>query len=252
MNTGFNGSTAAPMLRNPNAIADYAYRSVHTGTVAGKELLRQFYGSSARKSYYLGCSSGGRQGFKEAQEFPEDFDGILAGAPALGLTRIVSWGNHLSKSVGSPDSDSFLNPASWGLVYDEVLKQCDKLDGAVDGLLEDPDLCNFTPEVLICAKGQKKGCLTSKQVEAVRSIFSPLYGLDGRLIYPRMQPGINTKRQVPFYFDGNPSALAEVKNYSLFKVFVLTAVFRIGFGMSYTTIQPGTATPSLYQMQQQL
>ncbi|KAF5344249.1 hypothetical protein D9758_012351 [Tetrapyrgos nigripes] len=209
MNTGFNGSTGAPMLNNPNAIADYAYRSVHMGTTAGKELTKQFYGSASRKSYYLGCSSGGRQGFKEAQDFPEDFDGILAGAPALGLPRIVAWGNYLSQAVGPPDSETFLTPPLWALVYDEVLKQCDKLDGTEDGLLEDPNKCDFLPETLLCVKGQKKACLTSNQVEAVRKIFSPMYGLNGELIYPRMQPGINTKRQMPFYFDGSPSFLSE-------------------------------------------
>lgn len=210
MNSGHNGSSATAMLHDSNAIADYAYRSVHTGTVAGKQLTKQFYGSASHKSYYLGCSSGGRQGFKEAQEFPQDFDGILAGAPALALTRIVSWGAHLSQTVGPSDSDTFIAPALWALVYDEMMKQCDKLDGAVDGLLEDPNMCHFTPEVLICHKGQKKECLTSKQAEVVRNVFNPVYGLDGRLLYPRMQPGVNTKRVVPFHLNGNPSSLAEV------------------------------------------
>ncbi|ESK85513.1 feruloyl [Moniliophthora roreri MCA 2997] len=208
MNTGYNGSTAAPMLNNPNAIEDYAYRSVHTGTVAGKELAKQFYGVPSRKSYYLGCSSGGRQGFKEAQDFPEDFDGILAGAPALALTRIVSWGAYLTNTVGAPDSETYITPDQWALVYDELLRQCDKLDGSVDGLLEDPDMCQFTPEVLICKKDQKSGCLTPKQAEVVNKIHSPFYGLNGELLYPRMQPGVNMKRQ-KFYVDGNPSALAE-------------------------------------------
>ncbi|TCD71998.1 Tannase and feruloyl esterase [Steccherinum ochraceum] len=208
MNAGFNGSTAEPMLNNPNAIEDYAYRSVHTGTVAGKALTSAFYEAPARKAYYLGCSSGGRQGFKEAQDFPDDFDGILAGAPALGLARIVSWGAYLFQQVGEPSSDSFLPPELWAVVYDEVLRQCDKLDGAADGLLEDPDMCNFTPEVLICGKGGKEGCLTSSQAAAVRGVFSPFYGLDGKLLYPQMSPGINTRRLLPFYLDGNPSPLA--------------------------------------------
>lgn len=208
MNAGFNGSTAAPMLNNPETIADYAYRSAHTGTVAGKALTAQFYGSPANKSYYLGCSSGGRQGFKEAQEFPDDFDGILAGAPALALPQIVSWGGYLYQQVRS--SEGYLTPELWAIVYDEVLKQCDALDGAKDGLLEDPDMCNFTPEVLICKKGQGEGCLTPKQAAAVRGVFSPYYGFKGELVYPRMQPGINTRRLLPFYLNGDPSQLLVV------------------------------------------
>ncbi|KAK7019724.1 Feruloyl esterase [Paramarasmius palmivorus] len=208
MNSGYNGSTAAPMLNNPDAIEDYAYRSVLTGSITGKELARQFYGTPSRKSYYLGCSSGGRQGFKMAQEFPEVFDGILAGAPALALTRIVSWGAYLTNLVGPPDSETFIAPDQWALVYDELLRQCDKLDGSVDSLLEDPDMCHFTPEVLICKKGQTSGCLTAKQAEVVNKFHSPFYGLDGQLLYPRVQPGVNMKRQ-NFYVDGNPSALGE-------------------------------------------
>lgn len=209
MNTGYNGSTGAPMLNNENAIADYVYRSAHTGTVAGKELTKLFFGAPARKSYYLGCSSGGRQGFKEAQDFPEDFDGILAGSPALALPRLVAWGAYLSQIVGAANSDTFITEQNWALIQAEILRQCDKIDGAADGILENPDMCQFVPEVLLCKNGKTKGCLTSKQAEAVRNIFSPFYGLDGQLLYPRMQPGISAKRGL-FYFNGLPSGLAEV------------------------------------------
>ncbi|KAJ3986743.1 putative feruloyl esterase [Lentinula detonsa] len=208
-NNGHNGTSGFAFLNNPNAIADYTYRSVHTGVVVGKELVKQFYGFPFHKSYFLGCSSGGRQGFKEAQDFPADFDGIVAGAPAFRLTRIMSWGGALYKATGDSESDTFLTPELWAVVYDEVLRQCDALDGAVDGLLEDPGMCQFTPETLICSKGQTSNCLTGKQAQTVRTIFSPFYSLDGQLLFPRMQPGINTKKQVPFYFEGVPWELTE-------------------------------------------
>ncbi|KAK7019725.1 Feruloyl esterase [Paramarasmius palmivorus] len=207
MNSGFNGTSGSPMLNNPNAIEDYAYRSAHTGTVVGKELARQFYGAPSRKSYYLGCSSAGRQGFKMAQDFPEHFDGILAGAPALGITRLISLGGYLTNLVGSPDSETFITPEQWEMVYDELLWQCDKLDGSVDGLLEDPDRCQFTPEALICKKGQSSGCLTAKQIEVVNKLHRPFYGSDGQMLYPGLQPGVNMNR-TQFYVDGNPSASA--------------------------------------------
>ncbi|KAJ3776995.1 putative feruloyl esterase B-1 [Lentinula raphanica] len=208
-NNGHSGTRGFAFLNNPDAIADYAYRSVHTGVVVGKELVKSFYGFPSRKSYFLGCSTGGRQGFKEAQDFPADFDGIVAGAPAIAFTRLVSWGGVLYKATGDPRSDTFLTPNLWAVVYDEVLRQCDALDGAKDGLLEDPSLCQFTPETLICSEGQTSDCLTGKQADTVRTIFSPFYGLDGQLLYPRMQPGINTKAHVPFYFEGSPSSLIE-------------------------------------------
>ncbi|KAJ3933009.1 MAG: ferulic acid esterase [Lentinula lateritia] len=208
-NNGHNGTSGYAFLNNTDALADYTYRSLHTGVVAGKELTKKFYGFPFHKSYFLGCSSGGRQGLKEAQDFPEDFDGIVAGAPALALPNIMSWGGALYKATGDPKSESFLSPELWAVVYDEVLRQCDALDGAVDGLLEDPSTCQFTPETLICSKGQTSQCLTGLQAQTVRSIYSPLYGSDGQLLYPRMQPGINTKKQVPFYFQGIPWDLTE-------------------------------------------
>jgi feruloyl esterase len=222
-NNGHNGNVGKPFLHSPEVIEDFAYRSVHTGAVIGKELTTKFYSHPSRKSYFLGCSTGGRQGFKSAESFPLDFDGIVAGAPAFKFNSVVSWGGYFYNKTGPPTADTFLPPDLWALVHDEVLRQCDALDGLVDGLLEDPDLCHFTPETLICStKGRKHGpCLTGKQAETVRSIFSPLYGLDGNLIYPRLQPGINTKDRVPFYFNGVPWRLPHVRSHMSFNAVAL-------------------------------
>ncbi|KAF5376170.1 hypothetical protein D9757_009343 [Collybiopsis confluens] len=203
-NSGHNTTSADAFLNNPDAVQDFAYRSVHTGTIVGKELTSHFYGYPYAKSYYFGCSTGGRQGFKEAQDFPEDFDGILAGAPAIAFTRLVSWGASFLQKTASVDDDTFVTPELWAIVYEALLQQCDALDGAVDGLLEHPDLCQFNPEVLLCRKGRTSGCLTGKQAERVRAVFSPLYGREGQLLYPRLQPGVNTKKQMPFYVAGVP------------------------------------------------
>jgi len=98
-NNGHNGTSGNAFYENFQIVADFAYRSVHTGVVVGKEITEAYYNRNYSKSYYLGCSTGGRQGFKSAQDFPEDFDGIVAGAPALAFNNLSSWSGHFRKSL---------------------------------------------------------------------------------------------------------------------------------------------------------
>jgi feruloyl esterase len=188
-NNGHNGTSGGAFANNDDVVADFAYRSLHTGVVVGKQVSQSFYGEPHTKSYYLGCSTGGRQGLKSAQDFPEDFDGIVAGAPAAAFNNLTSWSGHFYGITGDNTSSSFIPVSLWSVVHDAILDQCDILDGIVDGIIEDPDLCEFKPEVLQCGPGNATDCLTSDQVQTVRQVLSPYYGVDGALVYPRMQPG---------------------------------------------------------------
>jgi len=167
------------------------HSSLHTGVVVGKQISESFYGKSHDKSYYLGCSTGGRQGFKSAQDFPEDFDGIVAGAPAFAFNNLTSWSGHFYPITGPPNSSTFVTSAQWMTVHSDVLKQCDALDGFVDGIIEDPMQCQYDPSGLVCPEGTTNStmCLTPTQVETVKAVFEPLVNEDGDLIYPRLQPG---------------------------------------------------------------
>ena len=181
--------------------------SIHTNVVLGKEIAQQFYGKHHKKSYYLGCSTGGRQGFKSAQMYPGDFDGIVAGAPALQFNNLSSWSGNFYKLTGDVNSTSFIPFPLWDVIHADILRQCDGIDGAVDGIIEDPMLCNYRPETLICgAKNTTVGvnCLTPAQVETVRGIFSPLYGNGGALVYPAMQPGSEANGAQYIYYNGQP------------------------------------------------
>ncbi|TRM63606.1 Tannase/feruloyl esterase [Schizophyllum amplum] len=189
-NDGHEGQTGVAFLNNPDVIADYAWRSVHTGVVVGNELTELFYGAPHDKSYYLGCSTGGRQGWKMVQDFPEDFDGVLAGAPAFAFTQLQYWSGSFYTVTGPEGADTFVPMEMWaGAIHQEVLNQCDALDGATDNVLENPDLCNFDPTPLICADGNTTDCLTETQADTVRTVLSPIYDENGELVYPRMQPG---------------------------------------------------------------
>ncbi|KAF2680991.1 tannase and feruloyl esterase [Lentithecium fluviatile CBS 122367] len=189
-NNGHNGTSGGAFYNSPEVVADFAYRSIHTGVEVGKQITETFYGSAHTKSYYLGCSTGGRQGFKSAQDFPEDFDGIVAGAPAFSFNNLTSWSGHFYPITGPANSPAFVPTSLWPVVHADVLKQCDTLDGYADGILEDASICNYTAADLLCGSGtNSSACLTAAQVETVQQIYSPTFAADGSLVYPRMQPG---------------------------------------------------------------
>jgi feruloyl esterase len=141
----------------------------------------------------MGCSTGGRQGTQAALKFPADFDGILAGAPATDFNHVVHWTNMLAQYIGAPASESspaFIPPGLWKTVEAEVMRQCDGIDGVLDGIITEPDACNFRPEALLChPEAALDTCLIRPQVEALRKIYSPLYGPGNQLLYPRFDPG---------------------------------------------------------------
>ncbi|KAK1980414.1 Tannase/feruloyl esterase [Colletotrichum cereale] len=99
------------------------------------------------------------------------------------------WTGQLFLKTGTKDAPRFLSPAQWKLVHADIMKQCDGLDGLEDGILEDPSLCQYRPEGLLCSGGPSEACLTSEQAATVRAVFSPVYGGEGQLIYPRLVPG---------------------------------------------------------------
>lgn len=204
-NSGHNGTSGKPFYHHPEVLRDFVYRSVHTGVVIGKELTKTFYDEGFNKSYYLGCSTGGRQGWKSVQKYPNDFDGVVAGAPAINFVNLLSWSARFYPITGPPSSNTYLTPAEWSVVHKEIIRQCDAIDGAKDSLVEDPTLCQPILETLICAPNASNttGCLTSAQVQTANKVFSPLNGINGTLLYPRMQPGSEISASYIMY-NGQP------------------------------------------------
>ncbi|KAG9234077.1 tannase and feruloyl esterase-domain-containing protein [Amylocarpus encephaloides] len=193
-NNGHDGTSGLPFANNPEVVHDFVDRAMHIGVVIGKQVSAQYYGTAHTKSYYLGCSTGGRQGFKAIQTYPEDFDGVVAGAPAFAFPNLTAWSGHFYPMFGNASSASYIPAGSkWQLVHQEVLKQCDAIDGIADGILEDPNLCHFRPESLQCVSSRPStntaNCLTKPQVKAVREALSDYLDDKGNLIYPRLQPG---------------------------------------------------------------
>src|SRR4029077_18972157 len=137
----------------------YYFRATHDVTVALKEFTRAYYGSSIRYSYFDGCSNGGRQAMVEAEQYPDDYDGVIAGDPALDLRLELSDIRVHKAYLDHPDGRLWGKDLS--LVDKYVLNQCDDLDGVKDGVIQDPDKCHPDFSVLICRPGQTNNCLTT-------------------------------------------------------------------------------------------
>jgi len=188
----------------PTLLVSYFAR-LHTITVAGKEVTKQFYERPHTTSYFFGCSQGGRQGVHAAEKYPDDFDGIVAGSPALDFNNLISWRASFYPITGPASGPNFIPPTTWaGLIHDEVLKQCDGLDGLEDGIIEAASTCNFNPEPLLCENGAAPpACLTEPQLAQVRRIFLPLKFPGGEIIYSPMNPGSET-RAIDRLYAGRP------------------------------------------------
>src|SRR5215470_7940127 len=166
--TGHVGGSGSFALDHPEKLIDFSWRSEHEMTVKAKAVIEAFYGSAPRLSYWNGCSTGGRQGLKEAQKFPDDYDGIIAGAPA-NRTAISLWIAHAVLK----DPASYIPPAKYPIVHQAAVAACDAADGLKDGLIGDPATCRFDPAILLCKGADGPSCLTEGQVAAAKKIYSP-------------------------------------------------------------------------------
>ncbi|KHO00735.1 Tannase/feruloyl esterase [Metarhizium album ARSEF 1941] len=206
-NNGHNGTTGVPFLNNPDVVEDFSYRALHTGTTAGKLLTSRFYKKPPAHSYYIGCSLGGRMGVKAAEAFPGDYDGIVAGCPAVDFLHLQGERAMFYTITGPAGAPNFVRPELWtGLIHDEVLRQCDLIDGVQDGIIEVPDKCHFNPEALQCPTRAK--CLNSQQVLQLKTIYATYKYPDGSLIFPRMNPG-NEQQAVNRLLAGRPFSYSQ-------------------------------------------
>ena len=171
--TGHTGDTAEPLLGHPEKLVDFAYRAVHEMTVTAKAIIRAFYASSPKLSYWNGCSSGGRQGLIEAQRFPGDYDGIIAGAPPISQTRLVTWSTHVGQVV-LKDPRNAIPSSKYPMIHRAVVNACDAVDGTTDGLIDDPRRCRFDFKTIECKGEDSASCLTAAQVESARTITNPV------------------------------------------------------------------------------
>lgn len=183
-------------MADGKARQDYEHRAVHLTAQAAKRLAAQFYGQAVQKSYFLGCSGGGRQALKEMQLYPLDYDGVVAGAPGpympLQSVRMM-WFSLLQQR----DRSGALNDADWSLYESSVTQACDALDGVKDGIIENPMRCRFDTAALACKPGQTATCLTPSKRAVLDTIIAPMKDEAGHAMDRGLEPGVRTRPGPP-------------------------------------------------------
>jgi feruloyl esterase len=204
-------------FNHPEKLTDFGYRAVHEMTVTAKAVALAAYGTAPRLSYWFGCSTGGRQGLKEAQKYPADYDGILAGAPANFMTHLATQGMWVAHAT-LKDPASHLSREKFEALHAAVLAQCDEADGVKDGVLRDPRTCRFDPSSIACPAGIDSGsCLMPPQAEAARKIYGATTNpRTGAAIFPGLEPSSERGWGI---LAGGPGPLSISNDYFKYVVF---------------------------------
>ncbi|KAJ5938993.1 ferulic acid Esterase/Feruloyl esterase [Penicillium verhagenii] len=200
-NTGHN-STDQDMdwaLNNEESKKDWGYRALHGSTVIAKQITADYYEGKVAYSYYAGCSTGGKQGMKEVQRFPEEFDGVVVGPPAWWSTRQQGWQMRVSMINLPENGTNYIHPDLFPIIGQEVMRQCDKSDGVEDGIIMDPKSCNFYADSLLCTAGSNQSaCLTAPQIRTLEALYRPLVDVNNTWIYPNF--GLGSEDQMTSSF----------------------------------------------------
>ncbi|KXT13622.1 hypothetical protein AC579_9762 [Pseudocercospora musae] len=187
--TGHN-STADDLtwsLDAPESKIDWGYRAMHESIVTSKAIVSAYYGSASTYNYYSGCSTGGRQGLRDIQLYPDDFDGVLAGAPAWWTSHLQTW-TLKAALYNLPRTAAHHIPESlFPIIEAEVLKQCDPQDGVVDSIVSNPYGCDFYPEALLCSDANKtNGCLTIPQLDTLFHLQNDYVETNQTFVFPHL------------------------------------------------------------------
>jgi hypothetical protein len=175
-------------LGHTEKIVDFGYRAIHETAEKSKTIIGAFYGAPAKHSYFSSCSNGGRQALMEAQRYPADYDGLIAGAPAASFTHILVG---FTSDLQALDADpaNYIPASKYQGIETAVIAACDARDGVKDGLIDDPRKCDFKPATLLCQGAETAACLTQPQVSALEKIYAGPRDSRGEQIYPGFLPG---------------------------------------------------------------
>lgn len=223
------GAFAERRADNPNADRkklDYAYLAVHNTAVLAKQIIKSYYGSDAKYSYWVGCSTGGRQGLMEAQRYPEDFDGYLIGAPVLKQSHEGMRGIWNAQAVSTgPGAGAY---DKLPLLAEAVYKKCDDVDGLQDWLITDPRQCRFDPlKDLPKCEGDVEGknCFTTAQLEGLRKAYDGVRNSKGVLLYPGQPLGAED------YYESVMKKMGARQTKEFYRLYMIPGMFHCAGGV---------------------
>ena len=182
------GIDASWALNHPEKVIDFGNRAMHEMTVKSKSIVEAFYGRAPKHSYLAACSDGGREALMEAQRFPADYDGILAGAPANNWTHLLTNAVVNAQALTATPA-SYISPSKIPAISAAVLASCDKTDGVAGGIVSNPQSCKFDPAAMLCKGADATTCLTAPQVATMKTLYAGSHDSTGRLVFPGYLPG---------------------------------------------------------------
>ena len=186
--SGASPIDAAWAVGHPEKVIDFGHRSIHEMTRIAKALVQIYYGKAQQHSYFAACSDGGREALMEAQRYPDDYDGIVAGAPANNWIPLLTTAAY-DTQVLTMDPASFIPQTKIPTIAAAVNAACDELDGVRDGILDDPRKCHFDPATIQCKAEDSDKCLTAPQVTALKKLYEGTLDSNGHVLYPGYVPG---------------------------------------------------------------
>jgi feruloyl esterase len=207
--TGHKGEVFdATFMREQQASLDFAYQAIGRVAILARQIIARHYGRPPERAYFMGCSTGGREGMLMAQRYPSYMDGIVVGAPAM-RTHFSGIGDEWVATMlnqaapkdasGKPDLQRAFSDADRKAVMDGLLEACDAIDGLKDGIVTHPTGCRFDPKTIECAGEKQDGCLSPVQASAIRKAFAGPKDSNGRQVYPGFlfDTGITATQGIP-------------------------------------------------------
>lgn len=224
--TGHDAKDANWAFNNLDAQNNYAYLATHVVTLIGKQILRAFYAQHERRSYFVGCSNGGKMALAEIQRYPDDFDAAISGDPVIDRTRLMmqyAWNAQALAPAPIP-------PAKIPVIEKATMNACRESGGAINGLLMTPARCKFDPKTIVCASGDGPNCLTAGQAQALQKILNGPVSASGAELHPGFVPGHEDDYRAFLTGDGTDAA-KPASTWNLSDIFMRQFVFGLGFDL---------------------
>ncbi|KAI1307761.1 Tannase/feruloyl esterase [Xylaria venustula] len=238
-------------LDDPEAKTDWGWRAIHGSVVLGKLLTQAYYGRPISYSYYSGCSTGGRQGLKETQMFPGSFDGVLVGGSAWYTSHLNTWAIKAATYNWPADDDKHINWQLLPAIADQIVRQCDDIDGVADGIISLPGLCDVDFDALSCERSgaNQPACLTAAQAQTIKNVYSDWTTSTGEFLYKGLSPGSEAQMNLVLnYSDASPYGIGYAQYFVLNNPSYALADFNDSLALLADKLQPGNATADNYNL----